>query len=432
MAVSAPNPALEKLITIIENRKPTFGKAAICLALARNEQNAWKVAYGLITFLARGDQTTSDQKFDYGNLILTKKLVDVPEVVILLRSIFEKQVLKLDDVPEIPLRVPMFSMSSVPSQIVHGVLDQWPVIRASQSIESITAGQLPYESLSKLGLPLFPDGTEAVISLFGLKRAGNWPNLSSFFEVNIPDFRARIKSLRLAGNRITLEVQTGELAENDLRAKFFCRNEYATYISDDLPIQNGQAVFVAKEEPFIIEAHVLSTIDGDSIDRRRFDYRYPSMEGGVVIENSEVQLLDMISKGENETVEFKVTLDAKNHKEFLESIVAFANTSGGTIFLGVNDNCRIGDFREDVKARIADLVHANCDPAIEVQVRRVNLIGDHQITIVEVAEGENKPYVLNNRGIFIRRGSSDRQIKRTELDELYVKKNQEPSTVRGF
>lgn len=134
MAVSAPNPALEKLITIIENRKPTFGKAAIYLALARNEQNTWKVAYGLVTFLTRGDQTISDQKFDYGNLILTKKFVDVPEAVILLRSIFEKQILKLDDFPEIPLRVQIYNTSSIPSQVVHDILDQWPVIRASQSI----------------------------------------------------------------------------------------------------------------------------------------------------------------------------------------------------------------------------------------------------------------------------------------------------------
>jgi len=50
------------------------------------------------------------------------------------------------------------------------------------------------------------------------------------------------------------------------------------------------------------------------------------------------------------------------------------------------------------------------------------------VTIVEIPEGTNKPYVLNNRGIFIRRGASDRQIKRTELDDVYAKKQQRPSS----
>ena len=284
-------------------------------------------------------------------------------------------------------------------------------------------GQLPHNPLSKLGLPLYPDGTEAVVSFMGLKRFIDWGNISNNFEVRAPDFRARIKSLRLAGNRVTLEVETNEACESDLRAKFYCRSEDISYLSDDLPLEKGSSTFVVRKEPFLVEAHVLSAIDGESIDRRSFNYKYPSQKD-VVIENSETQLLDMINKGENETVEFKAILDTKHGKEFLETVVAFANTKGGTIFLGVNDKCRVIGFGEDVKAKIEDLIDGNCEPSIKVKISRTTIQSDLPITIVEVPEGENKPYIIINTGIFLRRGSSDRQIKRTELDDIIAKRSQ--------
>jgi len=48
---------------------------------------------------------------------------------------------------------------------------------------------------------------------------------------------------------------------------------------------------------------------------------------------------------------------------------------------------------------------------------------------VKVPEGTNKPYILRDRGIFVRRGPNDRRIKRTELDDIYTKK-QSPSLYR--
>ena len=103
----------------------------------------------------------------------------------------------------------------------------------------------------------------------------------------------------------------------------------------------------------------------------------------------------------------------------METVVAFANTNGGTIFLGVSDNCRIVGFKEDEKTKIIDLIAEHCNPSIEVRIDSEVLMQGIPITLVKVREGTNKPYTLKDRGIFVRRGASDRQIKRTELDEIY-------------
>ena len=41
------------------------------------------------------------------------------------------------------------------------------------------------------------------------------------------------------------------------------------------------------------------------------------------------------------------------------------------------------------------------------------------VTMVEVPEGKDKPYILKNRGVMVRIGASDRQIKKRELDKMY-------------
>jgi ATP-dependent DNA helicase RecG len=51
----------------------------------------------------------------------------------------------------------------------------------------------------------------------------------------------------------------------------------------------------------------------------------------------------MLIAKEGKEIEFKSKLDS----EFLESIVAFANTDGGTILLGVDNRANVIGFHED-------------------------------------------------------------------------------------
>ena len=49
------------------------------------------------------------------------------------------------------------------------------------------------------------------------------------------------------------------------------------------------------------------------------------------------KLLHIISQGESEQTEFKENFS----KQVIETIVAFANTKGGNIFIGIKDNKQI-------------------------------------------------------------------------------------------
>jgi ATP-dependent DNA helicase RecG len=103
--------------------------------------------------------------------------------------------------------------------------------------------------------------------------------------------------------------------------------------------------------------------------------------------------------------------------EIAKSAVAMANTRGGTIFLGVDNNGIITGFQGDKpEEKIRDLLK-DCDPPL---TPKVNLIR-HNLGLVvriSVSEGTDKPYTVKGRGIIVRSGSTDRAATRYEIDQM--------------
>ena len=81
-----------------------------------------------------------------------------------------------------------------------------------------------------------------------------------------------------------------------------------------------------------------------------------------------MNLKELISKGESDTIEFKKSLSA--WKEIVETISAFSNTKGGTIVVGVDDSKRIHGAKIG-KNTIEDLTNkilTNTDPKIYPEI----------------------------------------------------------------
>ena len=213
---------LEKIFKTIKRRKETFGKVLLGLAFSRNHKNDLRVCFGLVNFLRKGENPFEETTYDYGDFVLTKKLVEVPEALSIIRSIFENQVLKVGGWPEIPLKVHLSEVRFIQSHGHYGYISsEWPMIYAYGRIDDSTKGNIPQDSLSKLELPLFPNGIEAINVFLDLRLPKDWHTLESRIELLVPDYRARIKNLRLAGNRVTIEVETKEIARTDVLAKFY-------------------------------------------------------------------------------------------------------------------------------------------------------------------------------------------------------------------
>ena len=101
------------------------------------------------------------------------------------------------------------------------------------------------------------------------------------------------------------------------------------------------------------------------------------------MDKNELEL--MIKEGEGLTIEFK----EKYTPQIVEDIVAFSNTRGGFILLGINDHGKvIGDkLTGRMKADINSLARS-CDP--HISITNISQVGN--AIIIEISEGEEKPY----------------------------------------
>jgi predicted HTH transcriptional regulator len=106
-------------------------------------------------------------------------------------------------------------------------------------------------------------------------------------------------------------------------------------------------------------------------------------------------LLQLIEEGENGHCEFKRKFSS--HEKIAREIMAFANTRGGFILFGVDDDKHIvGVESEKSEAElIHDTVNNYIEPPVKIQIQYINL-NDKEIVAVEVPESEDKPHRLQD------------------------------------
>src|SRR3989344_8151388 len=116
----------------------------------------------------------------------------------------------------------------------------------------------------------------------------------------------------------------------------------------------------------------------------------------------------ILQEGEGLKLEFKESLNNLD-----KELVAFANSEGGRIFLGVTDNKRIKgiNITNKLKSGIQDIAN-NCDPKIKIRFEEFE-----NILIIHVKEGQDKPYKCKE-GFFIRTGPNSQKLKRDEIIDL--------------
>ena len=114
-------------------------------------------------------------------------------------------------------------------------------------------------------------------------------------------------------------------------------------------------------------------------------------------------------KGEDYHTEFK-----RNTKtDFSKELVAFANSSGGSIYFGVEDDGQLYPLTIDntLRSAIQDRAH-NCDPPIAIQIEELE-----GVIVAHVKEGNNKPYRCKS-GFYIRNGASSTKLSTNQIVEF--------------
>jgi len=128
------------------------------------------------------------------------------------------------------------------------------------------------------------------------------------------------------------------------------------------------------------------------------------------------EVYELIARGEGLTVEFKREWPQRGDvtTEIGSELVAFANTQGGFLLIGVDDDGQVvgitGDWRK-LEERLMGISRV-CSPPIALTVEEAAVEGK-SILVVHVPEGEDKPYKVRDI-CYVRVGSTVQHATREE------------------
>ena len=131
---------------------------------------------------------------------------------------------------------------------------------------------------------------------------------------------------------------------------------------------------------------------------------------------------------ENENIEFKAKLSDEIYKE----VIAFANTDGGMIYIGIDDQGNVVGLEniDESYTRLTNGIRDAIQPDVTMFVRYV--LQEDRVIRIEVGEGSYKPYYLKSKGlkpngVYVRQGATSapaspelirKMIKDTDGDQF--------------
>lgn len=106
-------------------------------------------------------------------------------------------------------------------------------------------------------------------------------------------------------------------------------------------------------------------------------------------------LKELVKKGEHERLEFK--LKANHPEKIIREIVAFANTQGGILLVGVGDDKSIPGlkFADDDEFILCRAIEKYCFPEIEYTLERVYIENDREVLVFRIPRSQQRPHYVS-------------------------------------
>lgn len=304
-----------------------------------------------------------------------------------------------------------------------------------------------YEALLAPQQPYYPDLFEAVKNWLPFPvYHGSSDSRKGEVILLLPETRAYLADATFKGKVIDIQVAGTELNKLSLELKGAWWDEEGIHHFEE-QVSNRLAQLSIPEFANRLE-YVLADSEGAIYDRHYEDgYRHTGL-GRKRIVSGDTSLVDIVREacrnGEGLQVEFKPFIELENDKlkEIIRAVVAFANTQGGRIFLGIDDDCGLlGIDGQLAKWAKAEPNEATCERylgAIRGKIRDVvqgdpvlnfmqTVVDDCRIVVIEVSAAKEKPIsIRQDKSLYIRRGSSNSKALPEEWKAIVCSQNNFP------
>jgi hypothetical protein len=316
----------EEILGIIENRRNTYGKVLVQSAILKHDGKWLNIVTKLLPLFV-GEEPAKLEKLDYGEFAIIESLISLDDFSKLINSFSKEE--------STTISVDNHEIEFKPESLTdgHKYDSSSDHLNVGWFFEKFRFSSPPVRRIGplvSLKLPLFPDSNHAIKKHIGVDVGES----TSFYGITIclPSYYARIREVKLGSTELSLTIEPKAAKIKDMIAKCYFERENETKQGDVMfsTANSGQITIGFRPE----RAHIvlISMSKNEILDQREFSSTW-TLPKGVVIDIPELEIRRLIEQGETRTVEFKSRID--DVEEFVESVVAFANTEGGIILLGV-------------------------------------------------------------------------------------------------
>jgi ATP-dependent DNA helicase RecG len=137
---------------------------------------------------------------------------------------------------------------------------------------------------------------------------------------------------------------------------------------------------------------------------------------------NEAELLSAVQRGEDSCQQFK--RDIRNAESLASDMVAFSNSKGGMLLIGVGDDGSMPGLASSDVHRINQLISNTASQMVKDPINPISnnilLANGNVVIALSIGEGLNKPYFDNNGVIWLKTGSDKRRVNsKEELRRLF-------------
>jgi len=384
--------------------------------VVQNDKDQWKNCFTLLKLVKKGARR--EIEYNYGKHVVTEKLLSIKDGIEFLDPLFRENGNNQFAIPNFgEFKVTKNEkLKFLPSKQKYGLLfDNWPMLFCSFNVTEDKKALSGDAELLKEGLPYYPDVSDAIINFFELPV--NFFNSYGSVYVVINDYRARIESLKLIFSKVQTKLDLPEVEHKNLVVKAFAQSGSKIVTLEDIYPKTDAVEFDIGFNPEKLHVALLSREDNSKIDGK--EYGTWRSEEGIIIERPEEEIIFLARAGESQNLEYKGDIVSEENKnDFIESVVAFSNTSNGIILIGVADDGQIlgsGKNLDDLRR----MIHDSCDPPPQNVKIEEKIVSGSRVIVVDVPKGDDPPYQSKrDKNWYIRHNANDMRMERSELIRL--------------
>jgi hypothetical protein len=417
---------VEQLLQKLDRQCHMYGSVLVSCYLCK-EGSDWVNKLALFKPLSKDCQEPLPVKWDYGNAVLLKTIITIKELIEIVKKLSGTQPVDLK-IADIAIKIPEGSLEFKCRHYSNNDYDFWG-FEGYQYKPTQNSGYSSFP-LTSVSLPLFPDFESVLESFFEIYQSDDYAYSKKmlFF---LPDYGCRIKDIRFKKvkkkNReqikLTISIETKYYTYSDIIGKVYASNKAYMPTQTDIIFENNKnsATITLDFEPEKGQFILLSKKDGCVLDEKRIHYCGKCAIDDCSDDLSDEKILELIKNGENQKVEFKAGIDGKKLQEIARTAVAFANSDGGIIIIGVDNNGIITGYQKkpnvNPKDVITDNISSMCKPRIIPKVQCRQLDGK-EIIVVTVAKSKSQLYVYENNQYCLRVNATNKIMDPVELIEF--------------